>query len=65
MATNLSINDELLDFALKIGGYKTKKDTVNAALQEFVQKRKSEELIELFGKIEIDDSYDYKKARAR
>ena len=65
MATNLAINDELLDFALKIGGYKTKKDTVNAALQEFVQKRKSEELIELFGKIEIDDSYDYKKARSR
>ena len=65
MATNLAINDELLDFALKIGGYKTKKDTVNAALQEFVQKRKSEELIELFGKIEIDDSYDYKKARIR
>ena len=65
MATNLAINNELLDFALKIGGYKTKKDTVNAALEEFIQKRKADDLINLFGKIGFDDTYDYKKLRNR
>lgn len=65
MATNLAINDELLNSALKIGGYKTKKDTVNAALEEFLQRRKAEDLINMFGKIDFDDDYDYKKMRSR
>ena len=65
MATNLAINDELLNSALKIGGYKTKKDTVNAALEEFLQRRKAEDLINMFGKIDFDDDYNYKKMRSR
>ncbi len=65
MPTNLAINDELLDFALQLGGFRSKKDTVNAALEEFIQKRKAEDLINLFGKIEYEDDYDYKEMRAR
>ncbi|WP_304224086.1 type II toxin-antitoxin system VapB family antitoxin [Gracilinema caldarium] len=65
MATNLAINDELLNYALKIGGFRTKKDTVNAALEEFIQKRKAEDLIQLFGKVEYDSDYDYKALRNR
>jgi Arc/MetJ family transcription regulator len=65
MATNLAINDELLNYALKIGGFRSKKDTVNAALEEFIQKRKAEELIGLFGQIEYDTGYDYKTMRNR
>jgi hypothetical protein len=65
MATNLAIDDRLLENALEIGGYKSKKDTVNAALEEFIQRRKAEDVINLFGKIEYDSSYDYKKARNR
>ncbi|MCA1949335.1 MAG: type II toxin-antitoxin system VapB family antitoxin [Treponema sp.] len=65
MATNLAINDELLNYALKIGGFRTKKDTVNAALEEFIQKRKAEDLIHLFGKVEYDSDYDYKALRNR
>lgn len=65
MATNLAINDHLLESALKIGGFRSKKDTVNAALEEFIQRRKAEEIINLFGKIEIDETYDYKKMRKR
>jgi len=65
MATNLAINEELLDSALKIGGYKTKKDTVNAALEEFIQKRKAEDLINLFGQIDFDENYNYKSMRSR
>lgn len=65
MATNLAINDELLNSALEIGGYRSKKDTVNAALAEFIQRRKAEDVIGLFGTVEIDETYDYKKQRAR
>jgi Arc/MetJ family transcription regulator len=65
MATNLSIDDKLLEEALSIGGLKTKKDTVNQALREFVNRRKQLEIIELFGSLDPDDDYDYKKGRAR
>ena len=65
MATNLALDDALLDNAYKIGGYKTKKDTVNAALREFIQRRKAEKLISMFGTIDMDPDYDYKKGRVR
>jgi len=63
MASNLSIDNELMDIALKVGGLKSKKDTVNQALREFIQRRKTAEMIELFGTVEYDPSYDYKEAR--
>lgn len=65
MATNLAINDQLLTNALEIGGFRSKKDTVNAALEEFIQRRKSEDVINLFGQIEFEEKYDYKKMRTR
>jgi Arc/MetJ family transcription regulator len=65
MATNLAIDDNLLKTALVIGGLKTKKDTVNMALDEFIQRRKRQEVIDLFGKIEFDKNYDYKKSRGK
>lgn len=65
MATNLAINDQLLTNALEIGGFHSKKDTVNAALEEFIQRRKSEDVINLFGQIEFEENYDYKKMRTR
>lgn len=65
MATNLAINDQLLNTALEIGGFRSKKDTVNAALEEFIQRRKAEDVISLFGKIEFDHEYEYKKMRNR
>lgn len=63
MATNLSIDPELLEEALEIGGFKTKKDTVNQALKEFVQRKKQQEIIELFGNYPSDEDYDYKQGR--
>jgi Uncharacterized protein conserved in bacteria (DUF2191). len=65
MATNLAIDDVLLEKALEIGGYKSKKDTVNAALEEFIKRRNAKELIKLFGTMEYDSTYDYKKMRNR
>jgi Arc/MetJ family transcription regulator len=65
MATNLAIDDRLLDEALKAGGHKTKKDTVNEALREYIQRRKQLEILNLFGKIDFDPTYDYKRQRKR
>jgi len=64
MATNLAIDNDLLIEAKKIAGLKTKKETVNSALKEFIERRKQIEIIDLFGSIEIDD-YDYKAERNR
>ncbi|PZD72534.1 hypothetical protein C1752_03625 [Acaryochloris thomasi RCC1774] len=63
MATNLSIDADLLEEALRVGGFSTKKETVNHALTEFVQRRKQREIISLFGKFPQDADYDYKKGR--
>ena len=65
MATNLAIDDELLEEARKIGGQKTKRATVTEALQEYIQRRKQQQIVELFGKIEWDPKHDYKKQRRR
>ncbi|MDA3956352.1 type II toxin-antitoxin system VapB family antitoxin [Oceanispirochaeta sp.] len=65
MATNLAIDDQLLVLAQNIGGIKTKKDTVNQALKEFVQRRKQKDIIDLFGEIKYDEDYDYKELRKR
>ena len=65
MATNLLIDSELLETALKVGGLKTKKETVNQALREYVQRRRMIEILSLFGTIEYDDDYDYKEMRQR
>jgi Arc/MetJ family transcription regulator len=65
MATNLAINQDLLIEALKVSGLKTKKDTVNLALKEFINRRKQMEILKLFGKLDPDPDYDYKKGRTR
>ncbi|MES0491939.1 MAG: type II toxin-antitoxin system VapB family antitoxin [Leptospirales bacterium] len=65
MATNLAINDELLNEAKKIGHHKSKKDTVNEALKEYVQRRKQLEITELFGSVDYEASYDHNKYRIR
>lgn len=63
MPTNLAIDEKLLNEALKVGGHKTKKNTVNEALKEFIQRRKQKDILSLFGKIEMNPSYDYKRDR--
>jgi Arc/MetJ family transcription regulator len=63
MATNLSIDTGLLEEALNIGGLSTKKDTVNQALKEYVQRRKQKQVVDLFGNLPADVDYNYKKGR--
>lgn len=63
MATNLAIDEELLNNALKVGGLKTKKDTVNLALKEFIQRRKTADIIDLFGQVNYGPDHGHSKAR--
>ena len=65
MATNLALDDKLLNEALKIGGKATKKATVTEALQEYIGRRKQAKIADLFGTIDYDPTYNYKKQRRR
>lgn len=65
MATNLALNEELLEKALDVGGLGTKKDTVNEALKEFIERRQQRRILELFGKVDWDKKYNYKRTRSR
>jgi len=65
MPTNLAIDDRLIERAKKLGRHRTKKDAVNAALDEYIRRRKQVGLVPLFGTIEYDARYDYKRERAK
>ena len=65
MATNLSLDQELLEKALEVSGEKTKKAAVTKALKEFISRREQRRILELFGTLEWDKEYNYKKERSR
>ncbi len=65
MATNLKIDDALLTKALKLGKKRTKKATVTEALTEYIQRRLQKKIVNLFGELEYDPSFDYKAQRKR
>ena len=65
MATNLSLDPDLIDRALKVSGERTKKAAVTRALEEFIARRRQKRLIELMGKLDWDKSFDYKAERSR
>ena len=63
MRTNIFLDDKLVKEAFKYSDVKTKKDLVHLALQEFIQNRRKKNLLELKGKVQFADDYDYKKMR--
>ncbi len=65
MPTNLAIDDALLAEALRIGGRSSKRETVNEALAEYVQRRRRRDFVKLFGTVDFRSDWDYKRARRR
>ena len=65
MATNLSLDPELIERALEVSGERTKKAAVTVALREFIARRGQKRLVDLMGKREWDDSFDHKAERSR
>jgi Arc/MetJ family transcription regulator len=63
MRTNIVLDDDLLDEAIRVSGIKTKKDVVHEALRVFIATKKRKSLLDLAGKIELAPGYDYKALR--
>jgi Arc/MetJ family transcription regulator len=65
MSTNLALDDALIEEAVELGGHRTKREAVTKALEEYVQHKRQLRLLDLFGTIDFDPSYDYKRGRKR
>ncbi len=65
MATNLQIDDKLITRAVKLGHHRTKKAAVTTALTAYINHLEQDNILALFGSMEIDPKYDYKKQRAK
>jgi Arc/MetJ family transcription regulator len=65
MATNLALDDDLIIQAQKIGHHRSKKEAVTIALKDYIAQKKQQKIVELFGRIDFDEKYNYKKARMR
>jgi Arc/MetJ family transcription regulator len=63
VATNLAIDDKLIDEARRVGGHTTKKEAVTVALQEYVARRKQLAILDLFGTIDFDRTYNVRRSR--
>ena len=63
MATNLAIDDQLIEQARIIGKHRTKKAAVTEALQEYIERHQQLKILALFNSVEYDPDYDYKKQR--
>jgi len=65
MATNLAIDDRLIEETRRVGNHKTKKAAVAEALEEYIQRHKQRQIVELFHAVDYDFDYDYKAQRNR
>ena len=65
MATNLALDDRLIEEAKRMGHHKTKKEAVTLALQEYITRKKQLRILDLAGKVEFDPTYNYKKLRRK
>jgi Arc/MetJ family transcription regulator len=65
MATNLQIDDKLINKAVKLGRHPTKKEAVTQALTDYIHHIEQEKITALFGSIDYDPAYNYKKQRTR
>jgi len=65
MATNLALDDKLVAEAKRLGKHGTKREAVNRALAEYVERRKRKRVLDLFGSLDWDPDYDYKRERER
>jgi Arc/MetJ family transcription regulator len=61
--TNLHIDSDLLAKAQRLGHHRTKRETVNEALREYIERRKRMESVDLFGSVDFDADFDHKKLR--
>ena len=63
MATNLALDDRLITRVVKAGQHPTKRDAVNAALDEYVKHQRQQRILELVGSVDFWPDWDYKANR--
>lgn len=63
MATKLAVDEKLVEEARLFSGQKTKKAVVTEALEEYIQRRRQQAIVKLFGRIDYDADYAYKAQR--
>ena len=63
MATNLALDDRLIDEAVEIGHHPSKKAAVTAALKEYVKARRRLNILDWVGAVDYYDDYDHKNLR--
>jgi len=65
VSSHMAIDPALIRDALLLGGKRTKREVIEEALQEYVLRRRQQQVLSLFGTLDCDPVYDYKKQRAR
>lgn len=65
MATNLQLDDRLIAEAAALGKHRTKKAAVTQALTDYIRNLRQERILDLFGGVDFDPAYDYKRQRAK
>ena len=65
LATNLQLDDRLIERAVKLGKHKTKRAAVTQALKEYVEHLDQQKILALFGNVNYDPEFDYKKQRKK
>jgi Arc/MetJ family transcription regulator len=65
MATNLKLDEGLLEAATAIGKCSSKKQAVTEALKEYIARRQQQEIKDLFGCVVYEPNYSYKKERRK
>jgi len=63
MATNLALDDKLIEAALKLGGHRSKREAVTRALEEYILRIRQQDILSDFGTVDYDPKYDHKKQR--
>jgi len=65
MRTKLLLDPNLLARAVEISGERTQQAAVTRALHEFIARHGQKRVLDLVGKFEWDQSFDYKTERSR
>jgi Bacterial antitoxin of type II TA system, VapB len=63
MVNNFVIDETLIQEALALEEHPSIEAMLEKALREYIQRRKRLKILELFGTLEYDDTYDYKAQR--
>lgn len=63
MRTNIVLDDELIEQAMRLAKVRTKREAVDLALRDFIARRKQRDILALAGEGLIAPDYDVRKVR--